>query len=1044
MNRFNIQGIPNPYLHGQSNIPITSQARSTSTISIKNNVKLQPIKPSIKLGDAFDRIITDLDKHPLNIAIEKHVAEFFAADRCILWMYNNNLKILYSSTLQQSCSLKKSIISYSFNKNHVYKCDRPPSDDNFDITVDSSSDFSLYIPLYNFANSVQGVLVLTKNPEYSSFSDLDIKKANKFQKKFSYYFEFLVSLHEKASNASNFMTSFDGNISFSSLLTNLADFFQCGSAEFFFMESSTQFYKMSCDSDDFVPLSIPGCTYITLTNNTAQSYKAANQSPHYSQSVDGPGDSSYISQPFSVNDKSFAIVLRNKKGSSQFSYIDSAILLGISPLLSKLFISQSKEEMDDLDSSLSKRLTALLEIAEILSGVLDIDALVPVIMEKSCLLLGTERCSLFLIDKKNKELVTRFHGGLDKSIRIPMNRGFVGHTATTGTIVNISDAYSDPRFDQSVDKTTGYHTKNILTVPIYNNRGEIAGVTEMINKIEGDSFTEEDIKMMMAFNVFCGISLDNARLYQTSIDLTRQIRSFLELSLTLNKSHEMKKAIEQILESAKLVINGQRATLYLREPEKDVLSQFISIGEPPIHGTSFSEIAFKERKSKIFFGDEIAKLSGTTISQYSCEIARTPTDRRLSSIFDGRKSGVLAEHGTVDEYMESICVFPLLTNDSHLFGVMELSTTSRILTEDMKLLECFAIFAAVSIERSQLHDIATFGRLEANMKQWISENERSSFDIPIKLQIPPDRDQTIFANSFDAPAWDGIGHFKVIWKIFHHFGFLKHFKISNEKLFRFLSEISSTYNKVPYHNWRHAVDVTQYIAYQVKLAKLDQILSRNELFGLIVASICHDANHDGFTNVFNVKAETPRGILFKNQSVMEMHHCQVSIRTISKEECNLFSELDAADYKSIWTQIIHLILTTDMAKHHQALQTANEIMDKGNIDLNNPSHRLIMMELVLKCGDISNVSRPFDLADKWADVLCEEFFRQGDLEKTKGMEYSSPLNDREHLDKPKSQIGFYTYVCLPLFKTAARAMPELIANYNQIESNLQEWKKHSQ
>jgi hypothetical protein len=42
--------------------------------------------------------------------------------------------------------------------------------------------------------------------------------------------------------------------------------------------------------------------------------------------------------------------------------------------------------------------------------------------------------------------------------------------------------------------------------------------------------------------------------------------------------------------------------------------------------------------------------------------------------------------------------------------------------------------------------------------------------------------------------------------------------------------------------------------------------------------------------------------------------------------------------------------------------------------------------------------------------------------------FTSSLNDREHYDKPKSQIGFYSFVCLPLFKAVARAIPGLRVN----------------
>ena len=213
---------------------------------------------------------------------------------------------------------------------------------------------------------------------------------------------------------------------------------------------------------------------------------------------------------------------------------------------------------------------------------------------------------------------------------------------------------------------------------------------------------------------------------------------------------------------------------------------------------------------------------------------------------------------------------------------------------------------------------------------------------------------------------------------------------------------------------------------------------------MIVSTICHDANHDGFTNVYNVKAETPLGILYKNQSVMETHHCTVSIAIISKDECNVFESLGPDDYKKMWTLVISLILATDMARHFDLLKQFNGLFDSEQFSLDDPEHRLLLMQLVLKCGDISNVSRPFELADKWCDVLCEEFFRQGDLEMANGMEYTSPLNDRSHLDKPKSQIGFYTFVCLPLFQATAKAIPALECNVNQVQSNLAVWKAAQQ
>ena len=67
---------------------------------------------------------------------------------------------------------------------------------------------------------------------------------------------------------------------------------------------------------------------------------------------------------------------------------------------------QFEAQLDEYE----QRLTALLEVAEILSGVLDIDVLVKTIMERACSLLNAERCSFFLVDSNHQELITKFHG----------------------------------------------------------------------------------------------------------------------------------------------------------------------------------------------------------------------------------------------------------------------------------------------------------------------------------------------------------------------------------------------------------------------------------------------------------------------------------------------------------------------------------------------------------------------------------------------------------------------------------------------------------
>jgi len=69
-----------------------------------------------------------------------------------------------------------------------------------------------------------------------------------------------------------------------------------------------------------------------------------------------------------------------------------------------------------------------------------------------------------------------------------LGTGIAGQVALTGEVLNITDAYSEPRFNRTVDQLTGYHTRTILCMPIFI-RGIVIGVVQMVNKRSG-TFTK--------------------------------------------------------------------------------------------------------------------------------------------------------------------------------------------------------------------------------------------------------------------------------------------------------------------------------------------------------------------------------------------------------------------------------------------------------------------------------------------------------------------------------------------------------------------------
>jgi sigma-B regulation protein RsbU (phosphoserine phosphatase) len=167
------------------------------------------------------------------------------------------------------------------------------------------------------------------------------------------------------------------------------------------------------------------------------------------------------------------------------------------------------------------KLQFLVEASKALNSTLDLSELLGRILEVAKTVATAERGTLFLVDEKTEEIWSLIAHGLEKQeIRLPLGRGIAGHVAKTGEIVNIPDAYADPRFDPAVDKRTGFHTRNILTLPIRNKAGKIIAALQLLNKTQG-SYTDEDTDFLLTLSGHMALSLENAQLHRDLLEKER-------------------------------------------------------------------------------------------------------------------------------------------------------------------------------------------------------------------------------------------------------------------------------------------------------------------------------------------------------------------------------------------------------------------------------------------------------------------------------------------------------------------------------------------
>ncbi len=173
-------------------------------------------------------------------------------------------------------------------------------------------------------------------------------------------------------------------------------------------------------------------------------------------------------------------------------------------------------------------ISTLLEVTSAISSELELDNLIQLIMNKASAITHSDRSSLFLLDEEKNELWTKYAMGLgDAIIRVPVGKGIAGMVAESKEPYIVNDAYQNPFFDSSADKSTGYKTRSILSVPVLNANKKLLGVIQVINKIDGE-FTIQDLWILNGFAAQTSIAIENAQLFDEINSMKNHLNDLIQ------------------------------------------------------------------------------------------------------------------------------------------------------------------------------------------------------------------------------------------------------------------------------------------------------------------------------------------------------------------------------------------------------------------------------------------------------------------------------------------------------------------------------------
>ena len=153
-----------------------------------------------------------------------------------------------------------------------------------------------------------------------------------------------------------------------------------------------------------------------------------------------------------------------------------------------------------------KKFNQIAEFGQKLMSLDDLSQVLELISQEAKSILNAQRCSIFIVDKENHILWTKLSDGISRIV-IALDAGIVGDTYTTQKPQVVNDPYHDKRFIKSIDKKSGYTTKNIIAVPIFGSKREVIGIIELLNKAESD-FNTKDLESLTFFANYVSGSLE--------------------------------------------------------------------------------------------------------------------------------------------------------------------------------------------------------------------------------------------------------------------------------------------------------------------------------------------------------------------------------------------------------------------------------------------------------------------------------------------------------------------------------------------------------
>lgn len=578
-------------------------------------------------------------------------------------------------------------------------------------------------------------------------------------------------------------------------------------------------------------------------------------------------------------------------------------------------------------------------------------------------------CAVFLIDQ-NTQVMSRFSPDETSVSGIDPARGMLGKTLATREASCKANFQKESCYDQEIDLDQEWTNQKLLSVPLIENDIVYAVIQATTKKSTRKEIDDLHIKLMSWLGPILGSCMRKCIEYHDVLLSDRTQKALLHIISSSDTEDTVLNLVDGVIAGACHITKAERLTLFMVDWETEELWSLSSSYHEQSHRLPLhASILGMAAKSRVILN----VTDPVTDSRYSrimdqrrgvvtrCALYVPVGVQNTKTAGSSRPIAVLEILNKIDgeEFsFDDECAFEAFasqvavilrrrSNEIEYIKLLADTQAEKMLaqraTSQVNILEAYTSYSSTvrnpaeclrnSFMKSHVRDCAAcagqstqegpcglHSKLSDSGSSWYKTLERQFGKTGTGPSIPS-WDFNVFLADMDTLP-------QMIEDMFMKFNVPKVLGISQQRLQNFIMVIKDNYHPNPFHNFLHAFAVVHTAYLLLSTTEAARMLRPLDIAACLIAALCHDVDHPGHTNAFEIQSGSQLAMLYSDESVLERHHAYTTFKIMAKDKnANILEKLSSADYRHVRKVIIAAILGTDMAGHFKFCETLEKTLN---------------------------------------------------------------------------------------------------------------------